>query len=193
MEFLTEQYDLPDIFIDSAVTYDNDNILFLSAWGSEARIQQFKARVALPKNDQDSLRELYFIDNEKRLYFYNSDNLESKTCRAPQSLLANLTQIWIYDRLLVKADKVNRRLAMLKRKEEDEQMFNKRIWQAVKTVSHIPLLHEWKNLLEELKECKLVQKFMGFGIDACLIDLGGDALENLVTGNIMRKKLSIPN
>src|SRR5690349_19189241 len=102
--------EMPDVYGDAVVTDDKDQLLFLSLWGTDTALQTFLARLSLPENEGGITHITFIFDNGSRLIDIKDANRFSKhTGKAPKgSLVENLSQLWLYDNLVITPDKANR-------------------------------------------------------------------------------------
>jgi hypothetical protein len=195
IQFL-ESSELPDLFIDAIVVDQDWKLRFMSVWGGEAQIKHLRARLSL-ETTEDALRNFRlsrtgidipsFVRIDRR-------NLDSMTGRPlGNTLFAHLTHLWVYDRLALLPDTANGRCLLLRRHDEEEAVFQTRIWQAVQTLSRTPLHYSWEDkLMPIFKENHWVMTHQGFGIDACVIDLPEKKIEQSVMYAVCSGQLGLP-
>jgi hypothetical protein len=126
-----------------------------------------------------------------KLLVGNPDRLAKLTGRMPaDNLFGNLAQLWLYDRKAVEPDHAARRALLLTVEEqstsEDVPEAGK-VWELFKTVSHLPLLDHWRQVLvaEALSQGWL-QTHPGMRVQAVELNLGDGGYEATV-GELIRQ------
>lgn len=199
IEFLQSDR-MPGLFIDALVTDSDNKLLFLSAWGSEAYVQQTRAALALPYVECP-LRVIYPVPVEGKtdrcypttVVLGDKERLADVVGRpVGNTLLAHLTQVWIYDKLALTLDRANSQAVLLRRHSVDDAAFNARIWKMVQTLSRTPLHSSWDNLVLAFKSRQWIRESQGFGVDACVIELPEEAVEAYVMDAIHQGRLTLP-
>ncbi|HVV67976.1 MAG TPA: hypothetical protein VHE99_02910 [Gammaproteobacteria bacterium] len=194
-EFLQSEQ-LPGLFIDALVTDADNNLLFLSAWGNESFVQQTRARLSL-SDWEEQLRHFRLQQPAKNLttglISIDRTLVEDVTGRpAGNTLLAHVTQLWIYNRLTIAPDNANHRAVLLRRHTEEETQYKTRVWQALQVLCPIPLHVTWEFLLDKFVERGWVRFCRGFKIDACYLDFSNSAVELFITDQVQTGALTLP-
>ena len=88
----------PGLYADAVLTDDGNNLLFLSLWGRDTAVQEFRARLSLPVHegglDNFHLEGLPFVQ------IGNPERLVTDSGRTPSQLIfGSLVHLWLYDRL----------------------------------------------------------------------------------------------
>jgi len=191
--------DAPGLFADAMLTDEGNNLLFLSIWGRDTAIQEFRARLSVPVREGglDSFR-LRLEDNDKTfVQLGDPERLSSDSGRtSPQMIFGSLVHLWLYDRLATEPDSVNRRALMLYRPHERSSAngrlaLERRLWAQVVETCHLPLLPQWRDtLLDAFRSQGWIKTREGVGLYAYAIDLGDDAVETLITRLIQQRELT---
>ncbi|HHC72951.1 MAG TPA: hypothetical protein ENK54_08635 [Thiotrichales bacterium] len=186
------------LFADAVLTDEGRNLLFLSVWGRDTAIQEFRARLSLPVREGGLDR--FRMEGEAGDLFVqvgNPDRLIGESGRAPShSIFGSLVHLWLYDRLAVAPDRANRRALMLHRPEEAENpvgqaSIRRRLWTLVADTCHVPLLSHWQETaLGAFEAAGWIKTLPGIGVSAHLVDLGDDEVEDLVTRLIRGGRLA---
>lgn len=174
------------LFCDAVITDAAGNLVFTSLWGRDTAVQELLARltVATGEGGMDSFA---VVASGRRLVVYPRDveRLSKHTGRMPKgNLFGEMVNLWLFDPITLEPDRVNRRAILLSR---DAAIDQSRLWALVKDVCHLPLLDSWQAILMAAFVQRDWVKPMPhcIGINAMLIDLGGDELEALV-GQLIR-------
>ena len=146
--------ELADLFVDACLRNESGELMFLSVYGRDTAIQQFKASMQLKPNSGGisnfSLRNC----NEKAetphtVHVGNPDRFEVYSGRFPKdNLFGNLTHLWIYDPVLIKPCKATKSgWVMLNQPWGSAEVSNQvlsGVWSLYKTLSPVPLLDDWQ-------------------------------------------------
>ena len=194
--------EVPELFVDALATGRNGELWFLSVWGRDTAVQEFRARLSLPPQE-GGLSEFRVggAHGYMPVDVGNAERLQQLTGRMPQaSLFGAIVHLWLYHRLTVEPDPVHRRAVLLCRPDSNQgandrdPMPRQRVWNAVRQTCHLPLLPEWRDvILDACTERGWITNHSGFGIDAVVLDLGDAGLEDLITGLIREGRLTIPD
>lgn len=200
--FLTADQ-LPGVFIDALLTDDDDQLVFLSAWGSEAYIQQNRAAFTLahtssaidrlhcklatpPEKDDVFYPRFAFLNDKKHL-------TDSVGRPAGHTVFAHLTHWQAYDRLAINVDHVRQASLLLRAPHTDQTAWEVRLWQAIQNLSTTPLHPAWeKTVLSVFQEKQWVTHLQGFGIDACRIHLPPQDVERTIQEAVKAGDLTLP-
>ena len=185
----------PGLYADAVLTDDGNNLLFLSLWGRDTAVQEFRARLSLPVHegglDNFHLEGLPFVQ------IGNPERLVTDSGRTPSQLIfGSLVHLWLYDRLAVEPDRANRRALLLYRPEEESKIggqtsLRDRLWSLVTETCHLPLLPAWRDtLLEAFQAAGWIKTLQGIGVAAYALDLGDDEVEKVVSRLIRERRLT---
>jgi hypothetical protein len=180
-----------DVYADAYLADDSGRLLFLSVWGRDTALQELLARLQLPRSE-NGLREFNLLNGEsKRLVSVpNVDELDKITSKTPShTIFGVLTQLWIYDQLAIRPDRVNHRALMLYDTEDGMPD----LWPLMKTVCPLPLLDSWKEtFLTRCRQQHWIKPLEnGAGVAGISIELD-DGLEPMMTEMIHRGELTLP-
>ena len=137
-----------DVFVDAALRDDSGELLFLSIYGRDTALLHFFAAFTLPVSHGgfDAFTLVHEAETH-RVTVSKADSLEKLTGRLPRgNLFGNLTHAWLYQGELVKPDRSNRRVRVL-RFEETEEAFAQRMWLLIRELCPVPLLDHWREPL----------------------------------------------
>lgn len=187
----------PGLYADAALTDEGHNLLFLSLWGRDTAIQEFRARLSLPVHEGglDSFR----LEGQGMPFVQvgNPERLMNDSGRTPpQVIFGSLVHLWLYDRLAVEPDRANRRALLLYHPgegstAEGETSLRQRLWSLVTETCHLPLLPAWRDtLLEAFQAAGWIRDLQGVGLSAYALDLGDDEVENVVSRLIREHRLT---
>ncbi len=187
----------PGLYADAVLTDEGHNLLFLSLWGRDTAIQEFRARLSLPVREGglDNFR----LEGEGAPFVQvgNPERLVNDSGRTPpQMIFGSLVHLWLYDRLAVEPDRANRRALLLYRPEEDSTAKGKtslrhRLWSLVTETCHLPLLPAWRDtVLDAFQASGWINTLKGVGLAAYALDLGDDEVENVVSRLIHERRLT---
>lgn len=182
---------IADVFADAVLTDEGNNLLFLSVWGRDTAVQEFLARLTLPKHE-DGIRDFRVEGSGESRYVNvpSIDCLDKHSTRVGSDIFDNLTQVWIYDKRVLRSDQSSRRVYQL----FSETQKCPDPWPLVKAVCPVPLLDHWRETVLEqftsLGWCRFVPD--GVGMKALCIDLGDPDLEETLSLLVKQGKLSLP-
>lgn len=184
--------DAPGLFADAVLTDEGSNLLFLSLWGRDTAVQEFRARLSLPVREGglDSFR-LGRENNKLFVQLGDPERLISDSGRtSPHMIFGSLVHLWLYDRLAAEPDRANRRALMLCQ-PNGQASATHRLWPLVVETCHLPLLPEWRDtVLQAFKARGWIKAINGIGVLAHAIDLGDDAVESVISELIHQRKLT---
>jgi hypothetical protein len=194
--------EISGVYVDGAAGDDENELLFLSVWGLDTAIQQLLGSLSLSRHN-GGISTLHLIDshqnrtgNEKSLYWYNIDNigrLQKLTGRAAKDSLFNgLVHLWLYDKSSIEIDYANRQCLLLRYQTESEEIFSHRLWEAIKTVCTVPLLDEWKPIVEKFYQKKWIKYYLGIRVDAYHLDFSCPDVESSISDWIQQGQLTLP-
>jgi len=182
---------IADVYADAYLADDSGSLLFLSVWGRDTALQEFLARLQLPRSD-NGIRDfsLHNGDFKQLVRVPNVDELDKITSKtSSNTIFGELKQLWIYDKLAIRPDRVNHRALMLY--DLDGQMPD--LWPLIKTVCPLPLLDSWKEtILSRCRQRDWIRALEnGAGIAGFSIALDAE-LEPMMTEMIHRGELTLP-
>ncbi len=190
MKFYTIS-EINDVFVDAFLTDENSNLLFLSIWGRDTAVQEFIARLTI-SNHEDSIKDIR-VNNGKNgeadriINIPPANILDKYSSRVGSDIYQNLTQVWIYDKCVMKPDLANRRVY---------QMFTQSQkcpdpWPLIKSVCHIPLLDNWREpIIQKFMDhgwCEFIPEIYGDGMRGLRIDLSDPSVESTVSAMVQDK------
>ena len=187
--------EVSDLYVDAFLT-DQSQLVFLSVWGRDTALQEFFARLTLPKSEQ-GLREIHLENlNTNQTHFIDIpdiEKLEKTTGRAQSKLFGQLSHVFIYDKLAVKPDALNNRALLFYLDEKPD------IWEIVKEACHLPLLDHWKEtVLSTFEQQGWIQTLKGEGIQAIKVNFVQQDVESVLAHKIkdgsltLKKSVSVP-
>ena len=179
--------DVKDVFTDGFLIDDTGSIAFLSLIGRDTAIQEFRARWSLPVT-QGGLTDFQVEtpDGTVRLSLGNPESLEFLSGRLQTDLFGTLIQVFVYKNIAQKPDFANRKAVQLFKRIDKIHEVEAKLWTLVKSLSPLPLLDEWKEVIFNLFKGKLwIQELPGVGeISAHVVSIPEDELETLLKANI---------
>lgn len=186
----------PGLYADAVLSDEGRNLLFLSLWGRDTAVQEFRARLSLPvcEGGLDGFR----LEAGDTIFVQvgNPERLVADSGRTPaQTLFGGLVHLWLYDRLAVAPDRANRRALLLYRTEEDatadgQASLGHRLWSLVTETCHLPLLPAWRDtVLDAFHTSGWIKRLDGIGLAAYALDLGSAEVETVVTRLIRERRL----
>lgn len=161
-----------DLYIDAVLTDETSHLVFMSIWGRDTALQEFIARLQLPLSD-NGIRDFRVIGETTTKYVQvpNVDLLEKMTTKTSKNtVFGQLTQLWIYNKLVAVPDMVNRRAFMLCKSGHVPDP-----WPLIKTVCSLPLLDHWRGaFLDHCRKREWLRNIDGIGVHGVAIELGDD-------------------
>ena len=190
--------DAPGLFADAMLADEGNNLLFLSFWGRDTAVQEFRARLSLPVREGglDSFRLRLGSETKAFIQLGDPERLLSDSGRtSPQMLFGSLVHLWLYNRLAVEPDRANRRALLLYQPAElssanGRSRLVSRLWSQVMATCHLPLLPGWRNtILQSFQSRGWIKTLKGVSVQAYVIDLSDDAIEDVITQLIHSREL----
>ena len=191
--------DAPGLYADAVLTDDSDNLLFLSLWGRDTAIQEFRARLSLPEREGGLDGFRLERPDGRRIFAQVGDSgrLASESGRtSSRTIFGSLVHLWLYDRLATQPDRANRRALLLYEAVDEPSAAPlelwERLWAQVRETCHLPLLPHWRTtLLDAFQRSGWIRRMEGVGICAYAINLVEEEVEKTITGLIRSGKLAI--
>jgi len=185
---------------------DTGQMVFASFWGRDTTLQELLARLTLPGHE-GGLASLEFVPSQdgegesRRLDIGDPDRLAKLSGRMPaDNLFGALAQLWLYDRKAVEPDHATRRALLLTEGDlpspgEGQDWAGpeaERVWALFKTVSHLPLLDHWRDVLvPQALESGWLRLHPGTRVNAIELDLGAADYEAAVSRLIREGRLTL--
>ncbi len=175
--------EIADLYVD-AFLLDQSKLIFLSVWGRDTALQEFFARLTLPKSEQ-GLREIHLenLDTDQTVYVDIPDieELTKVNGRAQSKIFGSLSHVFIYDKLADKPDSLNNKALLIYRDKEEQPD----TWEIIKEACHLPLLDHWKKyVLKTFEEQGWLRYLTGEAIHAIKLDLIRSDVEDLMESAI---------
>lgn len=188
---------LTGLWMDALVTDSEEQLLFLSAWGSETVVQNCRARFSLPVSE-GGLRHFRIDEGHFRwkgdaVRVDQPERYEQVTGRpSGQSRFLHLTHLWMFPRLALQPDSANCTAVLLKRPAETPEAWEARLWQMVQTVCPVPLHPAWRTIMTPFTQRQWVSHHEGFQVKACVLRFPEEEVQALVTRGIRSGHLTLP-
>lgn len=181
-----EESSMP-LFVD-AYLLDGERWVFGSFWGNETALQEFFARLTLPNHEQ-GLRAFTVRSEEgerTRIVAGNVGDLTKVTGKTPPTtVLGALCNVWIFDPTLQTPNHGNGEAYIIGTPSETRAQLWLRAWEAVQTLSHIPLLNHWRNdVMELLSANEWLTPLAGVGVQGIKVSLPIDDLEREISQGV---------
>lgn len=175
--------EIADLYVD-AFLLDQSKLIFLSVWGRDTALQEFFARLTLPKSEQ-GLREIHLenLDTDQTVYVDIPDieNLTKVNGRSQSKIFGTLSHVFIYDKLADKPDSLNNKALLIYRDNEEQPD----IWEIIKEACHLPLLDHWKNyVIKTFEEQGWLSYLTGEAVHAIKLDLNRSDVEDIMESAI---------
>jgi len=197
MPVLMPVAETPGLFADAVLTDAGHNLLFLSLWGRDTAIQEFRARLSLPVREGGL--EHFRLEGPAAPFVQvgNPERLVNDTGRTPPQLIfGSLVHLWLYDRLAVAPDRANRRALLLYRPGDsatakDQTTLRRRLWSLVTETCHLPLLPAWRDtVLAAFQAAGWIKTLEGVGLAAYALDLGDEEVEKVICRLLRERRLT---
>ena len=177
-----------DLYIDAVLTDESGHLIFMSVWGRDTALQEFIARLQLPLAD-NGIRDFRAIGEKSVKYVQipNVDSLDKTSAKTSKStVFGQLTQLWIYDKLVARPDMVNRRAIMPYQPGDTPDL-----WPLVRGVCHLPLLDHWRDaFLDRCRRQSWLRDLEGIGIQGVVVEMGDD-VDGVITEMIHNHVLTL--
>ena len=149
--------ELSDLYADACIRDESGELMFLSLYGRDTAIQQLFAAFTLkescggmsgfrltPVNDADGC-------SVEQVHVRSPDRLTKFSGRLPKdNLFGNLVHTWIYDAALLKPDRSTKTAWFMLDESftpEARPRLLQGIWSLYKTLSPVPLLDSWRDVV----------------------------------------------
>lgn len=179
------------VYVDAFLTDESNRLVFISLWGRDTALQELLARLQLPKSE-NGIRDFHLLGQDGQRHFVtvpNVDDLEKNTFKTGNTIFGVMTQMWIYDRLSIKADMTNHRAIMLYRMSDPQPD----PWPLIKTVCPLPLLDHWRDVFIakcfEKQWIRLLEN--GHDMSGYQVHIGDD-VEDVVSDLIHSQQIALP-
>ncbi len=161
-------------FIPNASVSDQNRLLFGSFWGRDTAIKEFLAKLQLG-SAEDGMTS--FNVDGVQIHLSSIKDYAKRTGRLNSPVFGAISQLWIYDRCVVK-NGTDARLAYLlvepntaKQSKENDEL----IWEKITQLSDVPLLSDWSDvLLDYAYSQQWLLHIEGNQLDAIKIELPED-------------------
>ena len=177
------------VFVDALLTDDADALVFVSIWGHDTAVRELQGRLTLGANE-GGLSAFNVLDQDSRRRYIriaNPDELEQLTGRVRTDILGELVHLWLFRREILKPDLANHRAMLISRNGVADNE-----WQAVKTVSPVPLLDHWADhLLPLLRRSGMITAFEGINHHGTRIAINEEEMALLVKQECRDGHLSV--
>lgn len=148
--FQVEEF--PDIWADACLRDSEGHLLFLSLYGRDGSLMQILAAIELGRQSQQGVDTLHLktADGERHtVYIPDTKRLDKHSGRLPRgNLFGQLNQTWLFDKRLVKPDRVNRIGWVLRHAAVDgraaSMRSDERVWQLINMLSPVALRDAWR-------------------------------------------------
>lgn len=154
-----------DLYVDACVRNEAGILMFLSVFGRDTAVRELMARIQL-KTGEHGLRELKLkgtgrdAGQKHTVTIGNPDDLDKLTGRLAKCLYGNLTHAWIFDPAIRAPDKGAKQSWIIETRHCDPVQqaltYRRKVWQAVSTLSSVPLLPHWQDTVIEALGSSLV-------------------------------------
>lgn len=185
------------LWIDALVRDDKEQLIFMSVWGSETAIQNFRARFSVPVSDGGLRR--FRIDTGPHHWVGETvrvdqpERYEQLTGRpSGQSRFLHLTHLWMFSHLALKPDCANYTALLLKHPAETPEAWKARLWQMVQTVCPVPLHPSWCGVITPFTRINWISEYRGFRLNACVLQFPEKEVQVAITGAIRAGHLKLP-
>lgn len=161
---LYEIRQVSDIYCDAMVRSERGDLMLLSCYGRDTAIKELMARIQI-QGQRDGIDEITLIGKDpsgRDLYatasLYNPKELLHHTGRMPRGLFGQLIHSWIYNPVILGADKGAQQSWVIQYcghegepggEATGQTRLRGQVWEVVKHLSPIPLLEHWREPLLE--------------------------------------------
>ena len=176
------------IFVDSVLTDEADNLIFISLWGRDTAIRELQGRLTL--SSAESGLTSFNLRNETSKVFVKISNInamDQMTGRVHTDILGELVHCFIFHKDIMKPDLANHRAILISQEGEPEYL-----WNAVKYTCPVPLLDHWEQaLLPILKHTGMIKKLSGVNQSGTQINIDEERMALLVKQECIDGRLTV--
>jgi hypothetical protein len=176
------------IFVDSVLTDEADNLIFISLWGRDTAIRELQGRLTLGVAE-GGLTHLNLRNDDTKAFVQigNINAMEQMTGRVHTDILGELVHCFIFHKEIMKPDLANHRAILIA--HEGEPSF---LWNAVKYACPVPLLDHWESvLLPLLKNAGMIKPLSGINQSGTKITIDEEQMALLVKQECLNGRLSV--
>lgn len=183
-------------FCDAWAADSDSRLVFLSAWGRDASIQELLGRLTLPGSEQ-GIQSLYLADGSRTTLVEVPDpnQLSKQLRRVKTPLFGELVHLLVYQQVVAQADRANGRAFLVGRAAAPDEagIDDVRVWSCLRDLCHLPLLDQWQEVvLRTARQAGWVQELRSYGINAVAISLDRSATEEEISRLVRVGMLSSP-
>lgn len=144
--------EFPDIWADACLRDSEGQLLFLSLYGRDGSLMQILAAIELGRQAQQGVDTLHLTETDgsrHTVYIADTKRLDKYSGRLPRgNLFGQLNQTWLFDKRLLKPDRVNRIGWVLRHTTDDDltssMPSDERVWQLINLLSPVALRDAWR-------------------------------------------------
>ena len=185
-----------DVYIDGLLCH-KDQLLFLSCWATDTRMQELLAALTIKQSDGGLLNSNLSISRPDgtvvQAWVGEKSKLRKRQGRmVPSSLFGErLVHVMLFVPFLGGIDKANRRALVVGTKGTGLTDPD-RLWPVVKEVVPVPMLDAWKEpVISALWAENWLKAIPGLKIDAVDLDVGDVPIEDWIGNKIRRGDLPV--
>ena len=176
------------IFVDSVLTDESDNLIFISLWGRDTAIRELQGRLTLGASE--SGLTAFNLRNDDTKVFVKIGNIqamEQMAGRVQTDILGELVHCFIFHKEIMKPDLANHRAVLIAQEGEPDYL-----WNAVKHTCPVPLLDYWETvLLPILKDTGMIKNLSGINQSGTQINIDEERIALLVKQECMNGRLTV--
>ena len=176
------------IFVDSVLTDESDNLIFISLWGRDTAIRELQGRLTLGASE--SGLTAFNLRNDDTKVFVKIGNIqamEQMAGRVQTDILGELVHCFIFHKEIMKPDLANHRAVLIAQEGEPDYL-----WNAVKHTCPVPLLDHWETvLLPILRDTGMIKNLSGINQSGTQINIDEERIALLVKQECMNGRLTV--
>ncbi|MEQ1638573.1 MAG: hypothetical protein ABL903_18060 [Methylococcales bacterium] len=199
MNQLLTLFNMEGIYCDALANDDEGCLIFASFWGRDTALQEFLARLTLPKAEHGISNLLFMGQLNKDVSIGDPNRLDKLTGRMPKAnIFGDMAHLMLFDKLVQAPDFVNQKGFLLIDGRQklihplDQIVNGDNTWQLFKSICHLPMLDKWRDkVITLLQTEKWLKLYSGHRASVIVIDLPDIEFEGAISQMIIDGDLTI--
>lgn len=139
--------DLPDLKCDSCIANDNSELIFMSIWGRDTAIQELFAKLTIGETNKHGFFDIKL--NHHRVFLAEGRQYTKRTLKLSKTQFGSLIHAFIFDKRIIEPNRDSNSMISIY-KIEDIPTIHNYYFEAIKTLSSVPILEKWSTKIVEI-------------------------------------------
>ncbi|OCG64118.1 hypothetical protein A9G48_04125 [Gilliamella sp. wkB18] len=132
--------DIPDLKCDCCIANNDSELIFLSVWGKDTAMQELCAKLTIGETTKHGLTDIKL--NHHRVFLAEGKHYAKRTLKVTKTLFGSLIHAFIFDKRIIEPNRDSNSMISIY-KVEDVSTRHNRYFDAIKTLSSVPILEHW--------------------------------------------------